>query len=749
MGETQQQDFKLLAIQPIEGCHSDFRKVLKEGEIYSFYPSYQFSKDSKGEVFQIKAPKDEPRLYDIDGLSINISAVVGKNGSGKSALTEMLYYFNYCLGISLRSEGSIEKRILPLNFEELLKEEKKNKQEVNESHKSLLVLKGEIEQIEVQENNSKRMSFLSELIKEKLFLEEKINQLSQTLGKIEGQIPIEKKAYAHIRENFKVSIFYQLKGGFYELRFNRNLYMYSVFNGERISLPVSNAVEVLENFFYTISINYSHYALNSNFIGNWINTLFHKNDAYHAPIVINPRRVEGNFDINDENNFALNRLLYNVLIEKLESSNENVKITDNQYVEKVRFQLNPSKSENGMLKGNISVGNENDYAINLIIDLQDIFFGDTYLTKEKLSTEYLPYQEEIYNYIIRKLQKISRTYSIYGQKGFNIRNYNSEKSKYFLNKLKNDNSHITFKLKQAINFLRVDISKKIRPWSVPTGHQNGLAYFDLTLKDLLLWMNYDSKNPEELINYLPPSIFTIDILLSRNSEDANSIEELPRFSALSSGEQQMIHSVQSVLYHLNNLQSAHSGNDGRQTYEAVNIIYDEIELYFHPEYQRKFVNQFLSSISRLDLGRRNGIKNINILFSTHSPFVLSDIPDTSILRLNAGKQKPLVKENKTFGANIYTLLKDSFFLENYIGEHARGEIQKLINSLQSKSNEKSSEFVKEVLDEPLENLKKRIELIGEPFLREKLWEKYYDKFGLKERIAEMEKEIERLKENDL
>ena len=69
----------------------------------------------------------------------------------------------------------------------------------------------------------------------------------------------------------------------------------------------------LQDFFYSIVVNYSQHALNSNEIGNWIIPLFHKNDGYQTPIVLNPMRIEGNIDINNENNLLKQRLIANLL----------------------------------------------------------------------------------------------------------------------------------------------------------------------------------------------------------------------------------------------------------------------------------------------------------------------------------------------------------------------------------------------------------------------------------------------------
>lgn len=47
------------------------------------------------------------------------------------------------------------------------------------------------------------------------------------------------------------------------------------------------------------------------------------------------------------------------------------------------------------------------------------------------------------------------------------------------------------------------------------------------------------------------------------------------------------------------------------SFNNINVFLDEIELYFHPEYQRVFISDLLKQLS--DISFRN-IKNINFLF---------------------------------------------------------------------------------------------------------------------------------------
>ncbi|MFA0960310.1 AAA family ATPase [Roseivirga sp. BDSF3-8] len=767
MKELGNQGFKLLAIQPRKGCHPDFRKVLKEGEIYSFYPAYKFERNKAGEVTEIIAPKQEPRLYDIGDISVNISAVVGKNGSGKSTLIELLYYTVYFLSTSLPSLEKNNDNPVLLPTASQLDDELKGLEEEKNRLRNELREEREAQKGLYNEDNTyiNRKAYITNTQSIRGIGEE-LEKLNDRIRDLNKEIALEENAHQLIVDHLKLSVYYLFNGCFYELQIdrsgdlsvhesnqtinesaiekNRSLNFTKILSKGRKPISYEHSKEVLDNFFYTVAINYSHYALNSNSIGKWIERLFHKNDAYTAPVVINPMRNEGGFDINEENSFAKYRLLYNLLIEKNYDKDKRVKITDNQYVDKVRFTLDSAKIDSAA-----SNSIRNKIEREQFFPLLNRHFPDNNypsISINKLINGL--YSKEIYEYIRNKLRKISRTYPMYNDLALKGGLEYQSSVTEFLKRLKEDNSHITFKLKQAINFLRANSPDKPNPWSEPTGFSQGQPYFEFTLDELLDWMPYQKDKPEDIINYLPPPIFTIDFLFTTNPESSNVKPEVSQFSALSSGEQQLIHSIQSVLYHLNNLRSAHHGQDERQKYKAVNIVYDEIELYFHPEYQRKFICRFLKSIKRLNLvPEKEGIKYINILFSTHSPFVLSDIPSTNILRLKEGRSESETDKSKTFGANIYSLLKDSFFLDAYIGKHARLEIQKLINTLRDKPPKDNSDLkIDEKLDESSELLKERIEMIGEPFLREKLSEMYYKKFAREKRISDLENEIKRLKE---
>ena len=83
--------FKLLAIRPLDGCNEKFLKNLEKNRIYQFYNDYTFhyeqnSNELKKIVYTENVPAD---LFNQGSTKINVSAIVGKNGSGKSALIEL------------------------------------------------------------------------------------------------------------------------------------------------------------------------------------------------------------------------------------------------------------------------------------------------------------------------------------------------------------------------------------------------------------------------------------------------------------------------------------------------------------------------------------------------------------------------------------------------------------------------------------------------------------------------------------
>ncbi|MEA5138837.1 AAA family ATPase [Arcicella rigui] len=187
--------------------------------------------------------------------------------------------------------------------------------------------------------------------------------------------------------------------------------------------------------------------------------------------------------------------------------------------------------------------------------------------------------------------------------------------------------------------------------------------------------------------------------------------------------------------------------------EGVVLLLDEIDLGLHPQWQKEFINNLIDFIdSQFSTHTR---PYIQILLTSHSPFILSDIPKHCVILLdknetNALEIKKLAKSHNTFGTNIHELFTDSFFLQDgLMGEFSRKKINKLIKDINDEKESISFSTFKE-------KYQKKINIIGEPFLRKKITELIISKSKndtqiidsiIEDRESEIEK-LRRLKEGN-
>lgn len=492
----------------------------------------------------------------------------------------------------------------------------------------------------------------------------------------------------------------------------------------------------LQDFFYTVTINHSHYAYNTDDLGDWLNGLFHKNDAYQTPLVLNPMRTRGDFEISRENHLVKSRLIANLV--KPSAKFDFKKLTDNHEAVEIDITVNDTKRNKTLYE----LPNET-LKINDIISLNDLNIDEDLIFKKINKYYKFTYDSAnkrdlriAFDYLKYKLVNICLTYADYEIYFDKIKkNFNEELLDNYFNELFiNDESHITFKLKQTLNYIRFsknNIAIKKQKASLSK------------ISDLISKIKNDKKYSKiNTIELIPPPFFNTDIILK--SDKNEKIE----FKTLSSGEKQKIYSISSILYHLSNLDSV-KNTATKTAYTNVNIVLEEIELYFHPEMQRNFIKDILDSISGIELHK---LKAINFCFVSHSPFILSDIPANNIMFLEAigNKAIQLLDEKSTFGANIHDLLKDGFFMKNgAIGEFAKKRITETIQWLnktreEKEKKEKSEENEFELQLNEKEYHKNIIGIIDEKLIKTKLLEMYSEIFDNDERKKHLEKEIERL-----
>ncbi len=606
---SEKSNLKIIAIRPLTGCDTKFSKVLKLDKAYILDKAYEFIENSRIKYsqeldFDLYSIKEEN-----NSLKINIQAIVGKNGSGKSSIIELFYWA------------------------------------INNLSKFVL-------------NDDTELEHIKGICLELYFYIDKL----------------------------------------YQLRFNEDsISLHSYTQDENIFTLNEKAEKVdkrnLSKLFYTTANNYSHFALNEMELGSWVHSLFHKNDGYKSSIVISPFRKDGNIDINKENELARNRYLFTILSPEPLLKHIN---SENKFIEKLFLKLDSDKIKKvrrKLKKLNLDDSRKETLS-KIIFSFYKIHFIDEPLNNRACK-----------DYILNKLTSITETYEKYYEYSKWHEKEEKEVTKY-LSILLKDKSHITNKLNQAINFLKHD----------------HLKHRDLSKE---INVNELTQNIQELcsenifqdnlrtIDLLPPSFLSCDFILNDKS----------RFSELSSGEKQRIYTVNSIIYHLMNINSV-EGNRNNIKYSFVNVIFDEVELYFHPDMQRTFIDHLLFNLRNIAL---DDIRGVNFIFITHSPFILSDIPISNILFLNGIDEMDFDMSN-TFGANIHDLLKHNFFLKDgYMGEFAKKEILQLVEFLNSNLNENEN------WNE--EKAKKFITIVGEPIIKERLNYLFEDKFITKNKLA--------------
>lgn len=538
------------------------------------------------------------------------------------------------------------------------------------------------------------------------------------------------------------------------------------------------AIGQLQSLFYTVIFNYSLYAFNyhdyfeertiENRWGDfkddeltqdkvWLNGLFHKNDGYQTPIVLNPMREDGVINVNNENKLALERILIKLLFDNEQISGHAGQPSFpfryvNEHLEVVALELMPIKNpkfSREKVLSYLGVSEKNAIARKFEQRRKQM----VKLWCDAMSIEYSKESEEeklAWDYVFYKTLKVCQTYEHYSY----ITDDFVYKSRYRqsdmlegFRTLLHDESHVTLKLRRALNFIKYDLYNKrdgnlvhlrdvyarYRYWidtyrsfnmHVENGHvvmtipdgwsRKDIPSISLDPRDGMLLVNLPRSkdkplplfsidhetghlisrflSPEEAI--LPP-IYNIRMMLIEKGnirEDGTyDNKDLFPLEGLSSGEKQLIYSVSNFAYQVSNINSVGDNknkivldlldrNDEKVgsysliRYKYINTILDEVELYFHPDLQRRYVKSILDALANLDL--RN-IEGINILMITHSPFILSDIPHSNILCLN---NEGVQISRKTFGGNIHEMLGDTFFMETTIGALAQKHIVDFIGA---------------------------------------------------------------------
>lgn len=822
---------KIVGVQPLSGCADEIKKKLLADIYYPLDNNFSFNPKTE-EISKKKIQKiPEDFFFSINKKSslknINVQAIVGKNGKGKSSIIELII------------------RILN-NF---FKEYKIGK---------------------VTDN-----LFFAQGVYANLFFE--IN------GKI-GKIFVDSRKIFEVDGHHNIIVKFSLEK---EVIFDstkqskQKKYRKEIINIDDLffSMYINYSLYGLDDHDYQAESEYFNTKDGDKV--SWLTQIFHKNDGYQTPIVLHPFREGGQINIRTEKYLVSQRLMSTIL----DRYKNDFFLTDDLLVDKIKLSFKQKDAleyylERIVTEGNVEITSyqevedflrlhltkDKDYILSAVSEYYDFLKKNKilldrfkeiiqkkkvrYFVPEDISTysdltlvnlanfgrlidftvSKLSDYGLIYNELMLKIKdedlKIKIKYIITETADFNFYTYNrfqiltiyfnfwkehftlkanniifnykkyhlerhlfyycmikSYKSitypKYdvfnrsgtivsfaaklsldkqitinphteFLNKfVETDNSHISLKLRQAQKILKLCLTnqndKLVKLYKKFTEKTDFVNINDLNnaINNVIGNLNNESR-----LFYLPPKIFETNIFLKSAATQVSNID----ISTLSSGEYQKNSIISSLIYHLKNIDSVQY-EEGKKmesinsisiapTYKFrnINIILDEIELYFHPEYQRVFIADLLKELSKI---RFRNIEGINFLFVTHSPFILSDIPQQNILFLNDDAKPEIFSDTyNTFGGNIHDLLAHNFFLENgAVGEFALNKIDEIIKILNNKN-------LKNRTEEEKVDLLKNINLIGESFLRNKLLDMFYAKFNKQKRIDELEAELLKLKQND-
>ncbi|TDQ79079.1 AAA family ATPase [Sphingobacterium yanglingense] len=729
-------DFKLIAVRPRKGCSSHILKALKTDQFYFFDSGYEPRTNNDWIKKKEANSNYVPEHFFYSGSSntslksVNIQALVGKNGEGKSSLTELclrifnnyykakkvhevterlifiedlyaeLYFLNdqktYCISVSADNNKNVHAELFTLNQNGDIKEvidlniidQLFFVINVNYSHYSLNSL--DFIKESHQDNNRVKHSWI-----DKVFHRNDGYQTPMTLHpyRIKGNIDINTER--ELINQRLISLI--LTEPSYEF-INKDLKVESFSFKKFDKTPIQNHLTNLTN----------NHELEESTHDKQMDQ-----DKFNLDLL--PEGLGAKYFVEQLNRFIDDwtppEYRRSDWMDYVSVDDDNFKFINGTPIERIKTYLTWLDIQGKEEIINMWVMSQLAYDMVKQFDI-----------KSKL-------HNSLFQYLCIKATKILR-YPQYKAVNNFIKSKKYQDAIYiFIDNIEFENSHISLKFNQALHLLKLVIKSPDCKLSLFYSNffENEKEKTNVELPELKSFIEEaiglsDNKILKIYLN--PPGIFKKSIIL----KDADKKETI-KLGAISSGEYQKIGLLSSIIYHLTNLDSIQEVFHGdANTYKNVLLILDEIELYFHPDFQRTLLSDLLDRISKVNFRQ---LEAINLLFVTHSPFILSDIPKNNVMFLEKGKQSYPMSEN-TFGANIHTLLQHGFFLNSVpIGEFAKNKINELFDTLNQQTD-------------LVPNLEKRILMVGEPFLKSQLLKKYHERIPSKnidsliKRITELE-----------
>lgn len=216
--------------------------------------------------------------------------------------------------------------------------------------------------------------------------------------------------------------------------------------------------------------------------------------------------------------------------------------------------------------------------------------------------------------------------------------------------------------------------------------------------------------------------------ITSNKSDYKVLEDVfsINFGGYSAGEEFILNTFANFKYAIDFYTQSHLRT------KTIIFCIDEYEKSLHPEWSRKYLFYLLSLLNE-EVGQLR-IK-FQIILTTHSPYLISDLPKENIILLEKDKKtgkRTARKSNYGFASNYYDIMSDSFFLDDTIGEFAKQKINGCIQAINRISDDLDklandelilhdglSLFIEESL-ETIEEQNKIIDLVGDKFIQKQL-----------------------------
>ena len=158
-------------------------------------------------------------------------------------------------------------------------------------------------------------------------------------------------------------------------------------------------------------------------------------------------------------------------------------------------------------------------------------------------------------------------------------------------------------------------------------------------------------------------------------------------------------------------------NSGHAKGDTCVLLLDEPDNRFHPEWSRNFILN-LTELLKTDVFNDY---HYQVIITTHSPLLVSDVPRGSIHCLQRESESGAISITKSkfgFMSNINDLITDSFFADSIFGAYSEQYVNRLLEQINKAKDRLKTEpgAVKEELPE----LRKQLAVIDDDTIRESI-----------------------------